>query len=257
MADTTGRLALPYPEDADMADVPTWMHNLALDLEAQVPTDAQGAIGSRPAAGVQGRYYTSTNEGAQPITYRDDGATWRRVSGVIPRGTTLPTNPADADMYFWQPPAGGSYMSAVTWLMRYAVATNRWEFAGGPRILLRREDTVVSTVILPSVVGVGPSYIIPKLGMWDFRWGGWVAISGPASAGYAQLVLYVGGGNYGFAAQQQLPAGSASEVQSAWQQEALAGVTAQLAIGHISSGHGASVLNRWLEVSPVWVANTP
>ena len=97
----TPRPGLPYPVDANPADVPTWMRDLALDLDGMVPSDAQGAIGSRPAAGTAGRYYTSTNEGAAPITYRDNGAAWRRVGAPVSKVTTLPTNPADGDVVPW------------------------------------------------------------------------------------------------------------------------------------------------------------
>lgn len=78
----TTRLSLPYPADADPADVPTWMRNLAVLLDDIVATDAQGPIASRPAAGRRGALYTSTNEGTKPVVYRDDGTAWYRLDSI-------------------------------------------------------------------------------------------------------------------------------------------------------------------------------
>jgi len=87
---TTTRLGLPYPVDADLADVPIWMRNLALMLDDIMPTDAQGPIASRPASAPRGAHYTSTNEGPVPITYRYDGTQWVAVNvQEIPPGAMM------------------------------------------------------------------------------------------------------------------------------------------------------------------------
>jgi len=187
MTDTT-RLGLPYPADADPADVPTWMRNLATELDALIPSDAQGAIGSRPATHVRGALYTSTNEGVQPVTYRDDGTAWRRL-GYIPYVTTLPTNPADGDVVIWEYNEGTA--NPTFWTMRWDATLNVWEYMGGnPAFLPASTPTTViggnaHTNILPAA---NP---LPNGGAWMFRWGGHVRNTGLLTPNTTQTV-YLG-----------------------------------------------------------------
>lgn len=81
MSDTTDRLRLPFPEGSDGPDgpdVPYWMQRLAVQLDNVVLGYDQGVIGSRPAAGVEGRLYWSTDEAG--LSY-DTGAAWVELTG--------------------------------------------------------------------------------------------------------------------------------------------------------------------------------
>lgn len=71
-------------------------HETLDDLTA---IDQQGPHNSRPAAGVRGRYWTSTDTSNAGRTFRDDGAAWRplnapirvrEVVAVAERGQVLP-----------------------------------------------------------------------------------------------------------------------------------------------------------------------
>lgn len=83
---TTTRGAIPYPLESDVPDVPVDMQELAERLAAIIAIDAQGPLGSRPAPGNAGTFYTDTSTG---ITYRDDGTTWRALNA--PSGAGVPT----------------------------------------------------------------------------------------------------------------------------------------------------------------------
>ena len=75
----TSRLSWPYPIGSDAADVPNWMLQQATFLDANLAVDGQGTLAARPAAGMRGRFYTTTDEMGGPITYRDQGSVWVRV----------------------------------------------------------------------------------------------------------------------------------------------------------------------------------
>jgi microcystin-dependent protein len=62
------------------------MQELADRIAAIVAIDQQGPLGSRPAAGTAGNYYTDTATG---ITYRDDGTQWRALNAPV--GNGVPT----------------------------------------------------------------------------------------------------------------------------------------------------------------------
>lgn len=264
MTDTT-RLGLPYPVDADLADVPTWMRNLATELDAIVPTDAQGPISSRPAAGLRGALYTSTNEGAAPITYRDDGATWRRI-GQIPRVTVLPSNPADGDVVLWA--YADNTGNAIHWSMRFNAAINMWECMGGNPSMygVLYEQHVVGGA--GAMGGTGISFsALPKAGIWRLAWGSFVRNVGLLSPGTAQT-LYLGPIING------LNAGSAIHAMAEW----VVGPSASayvltmptiasdsvlnlnqgdvIGLGAMATWAGGNValLNRWMSYMPVRVA---
>jgi len=78
MANTT-RAGLPYPPYNAPADVPGDILALATRLDTIIAMDDQGSLGSRPAAGVSGRYYTDTVSG---LTYRDNGSAWIALNPV-------------------------------------------------------------------------------------------------------------------------------------------------------------------------------
>lgn len=87
---TTTRLGLRYPLGTDIDDVPTWMHNLALDLDAIVPPTSHGPVASRPVSsvgvpGIANRLYYATDVDPDTLAdrgnvngqlYRDNGTGW-------------------------------------------------------------------------------------------------------------------------------------------------------------------------------------
>jgi hypothetical protein len=251
----TPRLGLPYPVDADPADVPTWMRNLALELDGYVPMDMQGAIGSRPAAGVQGRYYTSTNEGAGITTYRDDGTSWRKFN-YIPRvtGPNLPASPPDGDEVLWQYDA--AFNPAIAWHMRWNAAISRWEYLGGSPIVYRSNAEVSNAgQYYPAYATAGPTWPLPKSGSWNVRWGGFLGVAGgPAGALNAFLAVLQGGVLATLNAQVQGVVGTAVEVERSQQ---LTGTKGQVLTVALSSFNPciSSASSRWIELSPIIIQN--
>jgi hypothetical protein len=251
----TPRLGLPYPTDANPADVPTWMRDLALDLDGIVPSDAQGALGSRPAAGTAGRYYTTTSEGARPITYRDDGTTWRKID-FVPRiiGLALPTNPSDGDEVFWQYDA--AFNPAIAWHMRWNAAISRWEYLGGVPIIYRTPaDLSNSGQFYPAFASVGPTWALPKSGTWQIRWGGFVGIAGGgAGTMVAMLGVLLGGA---VAVQNALVQGVAGTAVETERSQQITGTKGQVLTVALSSFNPciSSSSNRWLEITPIIIQN--
>ena len=249
----TPRLGLPYPTDANPADVPTWMRDLALDLDGLVPTDAQGALGSRPAAGTAGRYYTTTNEGARPITYRDDGTAWRKID-YIPRVTNinLPANPSDGDEVLWQYDA--ALNPPVAWHMRWNATTSRWEYLGGSPLRMQVDFAITNGVVLPAYHDGGPRWEpCPHSGIWQLRYGAWLAIvTGPA--GYASYSPIVGPAPAGKALELQAANGHASEAYGTSQLQINKGVSLTFGISSFNVSQ-ASAIHRWVEVNPVSIQN--
>jgi hypothetical protein len=251
----TPRLGLPYPADANPADVPTWMRDLALDLDGLVPSDAQGALGSRPAAGTAGRYYTTTNEGARPITYRDDGTAWRKID-FSPRVTAaaLPTNPSDGDEVYWQYDA--TLNPAIAWHMRWNAAISRWEYLGGPPVIARTDFPINNSVVLPAYHDGGPQMNpVPKSGMWGFRFGCWLGVlaSGAGTPGNA-LYRMLAPTPVGPTLQVQGAPGTTTEVSGVHQQLLSKGSQVTFGVSAFSVNWATSY-NRWMEYYPIAIQN--
>jgi hypothetical protein len=109
----TPRLNLPYPAPGDPATVPADIQALAEALDPITATFQQGTAATRPAAGVQGRYYFATDT---RVLFYDDGATWRPISmprwgAINPDGTTWYAGSGD-----WSAthPATGEYVITPT-----------------------------------------------------------------------------------------------------------------------------------------------
>lgn len=257
---TTTRLGLPYPDYTDPADVPTWMEDLAVDLDGLIGSDAQGAIGTRPAPGVAGRYYTTTNEGLQPITYRDDGTAWRRLGAnplrVTGGSTALPANPADGDCVVYVPTFGGMTPAfPVSWLLRYSEASTRWEFCGGSEALFRSNGAINVTALLPSLMSMGPGFYMPRAGVFDIEWGMGAFAQGPGgTAGYGQSFLKIGGVNSGQTLQIQMGGSTTfgSNFVQEYQGEVLQGVTVDMAGGTFASNNFQTV-DRYIKIKPVYL----
>lgn len=74
-------------------------------LDDLVAIDRQGLAVNRPAAGVRGTYWTSTDGPDAGVTFRDDGTAWRRVNGT--RVTRVPhTFTLNGEVYV---PAGDAF----------------------------------------------------------------------------------------------------------------------------------------------------
>jgi hypothetical protein len=251
----TARLGLPYPVDADPADVPTWMRNLALDLDGMVPIDMQGAIGSRPTAGVAGRYYTSTNEGVGNTTYRDDGTAWRKFN-YIPRvtGPNLPASPPDGDEVYWQFDA--TLNPPIAWHMRWNATTARWEYLGGVPIIYRSNaDTSNAGQYYPAYASVGPVWPLPKSGTWHMRWGGFLGVAGgPAGALNAFLGVLLGGSLVVTNAGVQGIVGTAIDVERSQQITGTKGQVLTVALSSFNPCISSSA-GRWLEMRPIAIQN--
>lgn len=96
MADTSTRFAISEPsaDRSDAADVPLYVRNIVSAIESLGAIYGKGLIAARPAAGVIGRFYWSTDE---DILYFDDGAAWNSV-GHVGAGSIGTTELADASV---------------------------------------------------------------------------------------------------------------------------------------------------------------
>jgi len=77
---TTTRLALPYPSPSDPNNVPSDLQKLANALDSITADYASGTAASRPTAGVNGRFYLSTDTGALSL---DNGTTWTTINASL------------------------------------------------------------------------------------------------------------------------------------------------------------------------------
>jgi len=91
MANTT-RLAIPYPalDGSNIDDVPDWMNQMAVRLDAIIAPVSHGPLGSRPVSsggspGIADRIYVATDvnpatipdaAGGAMVVYRDTGTGW-------------------------------------------------------------------------------------------------------------------------------------------------------------------------------------
>lgn len=77
---TTPRWLIPYPAGTNAADVPLWMHDMAVSLDDHAKDLAQSTRASRPAASKAGRYHWSTD--TKQLS-RDNGSSWDETSGAL------------------------------------------------------------------------------------------------------------------------------------------------------------------------------
>jgi hypothetical protein len=92
---TTSRLAIPYPALAgtDIDDVPNWMNQMAVRLDAIIAPTSHGPLASRPVSsggtpGIADRIYVATDvnptsvsdaAGGTVVLYRDNGTGWDAI----------------------------------------------------------------------------------------------------------------------------------------------------------------------------------
>lgn len=164
---TTSRLALPYPEALDQADVPADIFALANKLDANAAWFSSGLHSAMPAVGSvpTSALYFST----------DKGMLWEKISGawtliyanaVNWTSTTLPASPVDGQRISYQPTAG------VRWLMRYNSTFSAWECEGDGDDYYTNSEPACSTVTAtPQIILPALAIIIPNAGKWEFEWG--------------------------------------------------------------------------------------
>jgi microcystin-dependent protein len=88
----TSRMALRYPDLANMADVPLYIEDLAVDVNDNAAGwYPPGNFSIRPAAGKVGYFYFATD---QNVLYVDDGTTWHALN-FIASGTITSAMIAD------------------------------------------------------------------------------------------------------------------------------------------------------------------
>lgn len=91
----TPRLAIPHPavDGSDIDNVPDWMNQMAVRLDAIIPPTSHGPLASRPASsggspGIADRLYVATDvnpsavpdaAGGSTVVYRDNGAGWDAI----------------------------------------------------------------------------------------------------------------------------------------------------------------------------------
>ena len=190
MAEVTTRLALPYPEDDDPADVPADIQALTTRLDLIAASDDQGTLSARPAPGKKGRYYWATD---QQRLYRDDGTAWRTITGAVPAEvTSLPSSPVEGQEIRLRPPSGlrGELEFSATWWLKFNGLD--WEPMGQAEELY----TGVFTNLLQASAGTDvwqplatPVLTLPFRGIWHVQAD--IGYAGPEGANI-HSELYVG-----------------------------------------------------------------
>lgn len=91
----TPRLAIPHPaiDGSDIDNVPDWMNQMAVRLDAIIPPTSHGPLASRPVSsggspGIADRLYVATDvnpaavpdaAGGSTVVYRDNGVGWDAI----------------------------------------------------------------------------------------------------------------------------------------------------------------------------------
>jgi microcystin-dependent protein len=117
-------MALPGPDEHNPADVPTDIDKLRKAIDALSMIYLQGTTATRPAAGVAGRLYFSTDE---HLLFYDDGSVWRGT--VTPTGT-LQMTAAAAGLAGWLLCDGAAYPRAE-YSALFAVIGTAWGAGDG------------------------------------------------------------------------------------------------------------------------------
>src|SRR5215831_948588 len=110
-------MALPGPDENNPADVPTDIDKLRQRIDATAAMYLQGTTASRPAAGIVGRLFFSTDE---HLLYYDDGSVWQ--SPFTPPGT-LRLSAAAAAASGWLLCDGAAYPRAEYAALFAAIGT--------------------------------------------------------------------------------------------------------------------------------------
>jgi hypothetical protein len=92
----TSRLGLLYPAGTDPADVPQWMHDLAVQLDGMVGPVSHGTLAARPVStvgspGIADRFYHATDVAPASVVdpsgngqyYRDTGTAWQAIGPYV------------------------------------------------------------------------------------------------------------------------------------------------------------------------------
>lgn len=171
MAGTTARLALPFPQLTDAADIAQAVPPLTTLLDTIAVAYAKGLLSARPAASATqlGRLYYATDNG---ITYFCDGTTWQRLdldalNRIIALEAKIPT-------------AVSSFRVRRTTSLAFA--------ASGTNIL-NWQSTEHALNAFSAITGATTTWTIPVTGVYDYFFN-WEPDGDPSVTGdYAQVAV--------------------------------------------------------------------
>ena len=140
---TTTKLALPYPEATDPADIPLDMNELASRIDTVAGTasglatlDAGGKVPAAQLPAAAGTGY----------------------------GTTLPASPTDGQEHIL---VNSLTNPAYQWRFRYNAGSSsayKWEFVGGSDLFGGPSGSVTGITTTPTPLTGGPSLVVPHAG---------------------------------------------------------------------------------------------
>lgn len=192
----------PYPELLDIADVPVWMHDLAMDLE-DVPPVTSGTLAARPTSspvtpGKEGRRHLvlgDPNPLNNNIEWVDSGTGWIQIGGPIDPvagvpgqrtlgpgsqqaapGTTMPivsatkpSSPVDGQQWYYP----WSTTEGLGWLFRWDAAHNYWKCIGGDYVqTLRNPGELFTSTSVTNTTASRPGITVPFTGAYHAVHGG-------------------------------------------------------------------------------------
>lgn len=162
----TARLALPYPDENDPADVPLDLANLVNKLDPIMVGFKQGTTAARPAAGTPGLVYYATDANA---LFYDIGTSWRFIGAVGVVGA-LPPSPIDGQECYYEADAA----NLVVWHLKYRAAIGdayKWQFVGGQPITQYDGATVTPGYTGGWTGNLQPAITLPAAfgGIWRLR----------------------------------------------------------------------------------------
>lgn len=256
---TTPTYAFRYPEPDDVDDVPTDIHELALDVENKLKTftvvpSYAGTYAARPAANtvaVGVVYFATDTLGA----WRSDGTNWVLVEHGAPAITVA---------QFGGPPwTGNQYDSmrvrlivdatlGLEWHLVHRAASAspwKWEFIGGAalgsEVATLQNTTLTSFADLPSGT-VGPTVTVPRGGDYEIAFG---VYSYNANTGVGNIMAPQFGAAGALDADGIIGQGQTPTSASRQYRKTLATNDAVTLKYRVGGGTG-SFGNRWLRVTP-------
>jgi hypothetical protein len=245
MGATTPKYALRYPVATDPADVPTDMHNLALDTEAAITTAAVPAV-------VNGSWLKGVGGAAVWSTIAAADLPPQAVPGY---GTTLPASPTDGQEFVL---VDSATTPTYKWRFRYnagSTATYKWEFVGGHPALLAGGSLTTNSAT-PIVLAGSPKFTVPRNGEYMFLYGCDISISDPFSGAYQGVFQpYLAGLLIGYGALFVPSAANARAVVSsvAFPVAATAGQVVDMRAS-VNAVINTIFQSAWMEVQPTRVS---
>lgn len=175
--------------------------------------------------------------------------TWASIVTTIAVGTSLPGSPVDGDEYIL---VDSTTAPTYAWHFRYSTAVsdaNKWLFVGGAdaTVTVNASQATASTSLV-DLATVGPSFTIPRAGVYTFRYGARTANSGLSQEiigliGASEFDRIQGGDDGGSGLHQ-------------WSEVSVSGIAASqvVKLQYAAVANTATFVNRRLVVRPVRVA---